>query len=115
MQLFHVMPKWKALGGEPVAMQREPKDSAPLVSQAVSQADSRTDPCVRWFADIRLGDVPVVGGKNASLGELYGALAERDIKVPNGFALTAAAYRDALTGAQAWDKLHGLLDGLDKR
>jgi pyruvate, water dikinase len=68
---------------------------------------------VRWFKDIRLADVPVVGGKTASLGELY-ALASRGIRVPNGFALTAQAYRDALSKAQAWDKLHRLLDGLDK-
>jgi pyruvate,water dikinase len=73
------------------------------------------DPRVRWFSDIRLGDVATVGGKTASLGELYCALSERDIKVPNGFALTAQAYRDALSGAQALEKLHGLLDGLDKR
>jgi hypothetical protein len=70
---------------------------------------------VRWFSDIRLGDVATVGGKTASLGELYCALSERDIKVPNGFALTAQAYRDALSGAQALEKLHGLLDDLDKR
>ena len=56
-----------------------------------------------------------MGGKTASLGELYCALSERGIKVPNGFALTAQAYRDALSGAQAVEKLHGLLDGLDKR
>ncbi len=83
-------------------MQREPKESA------------QADPYVRWFKDIRLGDVPIVGGKNASLGELYCALSERAIKVPDGFALTAQAYRDALSGAQATEKLHGLLDGLDK-
>jgi pyruvate, water dikinase len=80
-----------------------------------TQATSQTGDYVRWFKDLRLGDVPIVGGKTASLGELYGALADRDIKVPNGFALTAQAYRDALSGARAWDKLHALLDGLDKR
>ena len=71
-------------------------------------------PNMRWFKDIRLADVPLVGGKNASLGELYSALATKGVKVPNGFALTAQAYRDALTAAGAWDKLHQLLDGLDK-
>jgi pyruvate,water dikinase len=78
-----------------------------------TQANSRPAPFVRWFKDIRLGDVPLVGGKTASLGELY-ALSARGIRVPNGFALTAQAYRDALSGAQAWGKLHSLLDGLDK-
>ncbi|MBU6461379.1 MAG: phosphoenolpyruvate synthase [Bradyrhizobium sp.] len=69
----------------------------------------------RWFKDIRLEDVPLVGGKTASLGELFSALAPQGVKVPNGFALTASAYRDALTQADAWDKLSNLLAGLDKR
>jgi phosphoenolpyruvate synthase/pyruvate phosphate dikinase len=68
---------------------------------------------VRWFATLRLDDVPLVGGKNASLGELYGALPEAKVRVPNGFALTADAYRDVLTAADAWPRLHALLDGLD--
>src|SRR6185437_2660149 len=70
---------------------------------------------VRWFKDIRLEDVPLVGGKTASLGELYSTLAPEGVRVPNGFALTAAAYRDALTRSGAWDKLGPLLAGIDKR
>ena len=73
------------------------------------------DDYVRWFSGIRLSDVPLVGGKNASLGELYSALSKVGVRVPNGFALTAEAYRDALTAAKAWQPLHQLLDGLDKR
>ncbi len=69
--------------------------------------------CVRWFGDLRLDDVPLVGGKNASLGELYANLGGAGIRVPNGFALTASAYRDALTAADAWPRLHELLDGLN--
>ena len=70
---------------------------------------------VRWFSDIRLGDVALVGGKNASLGELYSTLSKQGVRVPNGFALTAEAYRDALNAAKAWERLHLLLDNLDKR
>ncbi len=70
---------------------------------------------VRWFSDVGLSDVALVGGKNASLGELYSVLSKAGVHVPNGFALTAAAYRDALTAAQAWQPLHNLLDNLDKR
>src|SRR5690606_32142800 len=70
---------------------------------------------IRWFRDIRLRDVAVVGGKTASLGELYSNLAPLGVRVPNGFALTAQAYREALTKAGVWDRLHALLDGLDKR
>ncbi len=69
---------------------------------------------VRWFKDIGLPDVSFVGGKNASLGELYSALSGKGILVPNGFALTAQAYRNALTAADAWGKLHRILDNLDK-
>lgn len=70
---------------------------------------------IRWFGDIRLEDVPLVGGKTASLGELYSALSTQGVRVPNGFALTASAYRDALTQAGAWEELRSLLAGVDKR
>ena len=73
------------------------------------------DNYIRWFSDIRLSDVPIVGGKNASLGELYSSLAAQGVRVPNGFALSAQAYRDALTAANAWEPLRRLLDDLDKR
>ena len=45
-----------------------------------------------WFEDVSLGDVGLVGGKNASLGEMTGALQSRGIRVPGGFATTAAAF-----------------------
>ncbi|CCE01789.1 phosphoenolpyruvate synthase [Bradyrhizobium sp. STM 3809] len=70
---------------------------------------------IRWFKDLRIEDVPEVGGKTASLGELYSALASRGVRVPNGFALTAASYRDALRADGADDELRKLLAGLDKR
>lgn len=70
---------------------------------------------IRWFKDLRIEDIPLVGGKTASLGELYSALAPHGVRVPNGFALTAAAYCDALTDAGAWDELRALLADLDKR
>ncbi|MDU3044103.1 PEP/pyruvate-binding domain-containing protein, partial [Bradyrhizobium sp.] len=70
---------------------------------------------IRWFKDLRIEDVPEVGGKTASLGELYSALAPHGVRVPNGFALTAASYRDALRAGGADDELRKLLAGLDKR
>ncbi len=69
---------------------------------------------VRWFGDIGLKDIGLVGGKTASLGELYVSLSARDVRVPNGFAITARAYRDALTAAKAWDPLRALLEKVDK-
>jgi len=68
---------------------------------------------VRWFSTLGIGDVPEVGGKNASLGELASRLGAAGVRVPDGFALTAGLYRDALTAADAWPRLHALLDTLD--
>ncbi len=65
---------------------------------------------IRWFSEIGLDDVPQVGGKTASLGELYSALSHQGIRVPEGFAITAAAYRDALDAVGAWDELRRLMD-----
>jgi len=69
---------------------------------------------VRWFGDIRSEDVGLVGGKNASLGEMYSAMTASSVRVPDGFALTARAYRDALSEAGAWERLATLLRGLGK-
>jgi pyruvate, water dikinase len=69
---------------------------------------------VRWFEDLGIEDVATVGGKNASLGELYREMTPLGAKTPNGFAVTADAYRDALTASGGWAKLRRVLDGLDK-
>ena len=66
----------------------------------------------RWFKDIRARDIASVGGKNASLGEMYSTLSPQGVQVPNGFALTAGLYRDALTAANAWTRLTALLQGV---
>lgn len=68
---------------------------------------------ISWFAELGIGDVPLVGGKNASLGEMVRELGGQGVRVPNGFAVTAAAYRATLDRAGAWDGLHAALDGLD--
>jgi phosphoenolpyruvate synthase/pyruvate phosphate dikinase len=68
---------------------------------------------VRWFGDLGIEDVAEVGGKNASLGELYRELTPLGVNVPNGFAATADAYRETLTASGAWDQLRETLDGLD--
>ena len=68
---------------------------------------------IRFFKDIRIEDIPLVGGKNASLGEMYRELSPYGVKVPNGFAVTGEAYRYLLDQAGAWPALHAALDGLD--
>ncbi|HEY5476234.1 MAG TPA: PEP/pyruvate-binding domain-containing protein [Tepidiformaceae bacterium] len=47
---------------------------------------------VRWFSELTLSDLPLVGGKNASLGESTAALASRGVRLPDGFAITAEGY-----------------------
>ncbi|KZS76563.1 phosphoenolpyruvate synthase [Mycobacterium kansasii] len=68
---------------------------------------------IRFFEEFGIEDVPLVGGKNASLGEMYQKLSEQGIRVPHGFAITAQAYRHMLDSAGAWDALHAQLDNLD--
>jgi len=65
---------------------------------------------IRWFEQTGLDDVAEVGGKSASLGEMYRALAPQGIRVPNGFTITAAAYRAVLDNAKAWEPLRKLLE-----
>ena len=77
----------------------------------MSAATSR----IRWFRDLSLNDLPLVGGKNASIGEMFQQLVPLGVHIPDGFAITAQAYRDALDEADAWGELHRALDGLDKR
>ena len=72
-----------------------------------------SDNYTHWFQDLGIGDVPRVGGKNASLGEMYRELTSRGVRVPNGFAVSAAAYRYVLDTNNTWEKLHAVLDGLD--
>ncbi|MDP3844229.1 MAG: phosphoenolpyruvate synthase [Oxalobacteraceae bacterium] len=68
---------------------------------------------IRWFSELGIADVPLVGGKNASLGEMVRELGAQGVRVPNGFAITAEAYRTVLDQANAWPRLHAALDGLD--
>jgi pyruvate, water dikinase len=69
---------------------------------------------IRWFNELSINDIPLVGGKNASLGEMYQQLAGQGVIVPNGFAITAEAYRYMLDQASAWDDLHAFLDEVDE-
>jgi len=52
---------------------------------------------ILWFEDISIDDVPLVGGKNASLGEMYRHLTSKGVKIPHGFAITAHAYKYLIT------------------
>ncbi|WP_413850431.1 phosphoenolpyruvate synthase [Albidovulum sp.] len=66
-----------------------------------------------WFDEVARGDVALVGGKNASLGEMTAALAAKGIRVPPGFATTAAAFRSFLAANRLDEVIAGRLAALD--
>ncbi len=68
---------------------------------------------VRFFDELTIDDVPLVGGKNASLGEMYRELKPEGVKVPNGFAITAQAYHYLLEQNGAGKALRKTLEGLN--
>jgi pyruvate,water dikinase len=69
---------------------------------------------ILWFNEIGMEDLPRVGGKNASLGEMYCELSPKGIKIPNGFATTSNAYWHFVESAGILEKLKETLAGLDK-
>src|SRR3990172_5976394 len=68
---------------------------------------------ILWFNEIGIEDIPLVGGKNASLGEMYQNLTKKGVKVPNGFAVTAYAYRYVLEKSGVMAELKKSLRGLN--
>ncbi|MCX6797690.1 MAG: phosphoenolpyruvate synthase [Candidatus Falkowbacteria bacterium] len=70
---------------------------------------------IKFFSELNIKDVPRVGGKNASLGEMYGHLSAKGIKIPNGFATTAAAYNYFLESTGLKKKIKDILKGLDTK
>jgi len=76
---------------------------------------SRNKSLILKFSEIGITDVPQVGGKNASLGEMYRKLKSKGVPVPNGFAVTAEAYRYFLRSNKLDAKIKDALKGLDTR
>ncbi|MCF1183634.1 phosphoenolpyruvate synthase [Marichromatium gracile] len=68
---------------------------------------------VRWLSDLGMDDVPIVGGKNASLGEMIQNLTDVGVQVPGGFATTAEAYREFLAKDGLDARIREALDALD--
>ncbi|MGD9662675.1 MAG: phosphoenolpyruvate synthase, partial [Porticoccaceae bacterium] len=71
------------------------------------------NPYIRWFDQLGMDDVASVGGKTASLGEMYRVLTPMGIEIPNGFAITSAAYRAMLDKAGAWQPLRALFNAAE--
>ena len=67
---------------------------------------------VRWYGDLKIDDVPQVGGKNASLGELLSSLTNSGVQVPDGFATTSEAYREYIRANDLEEKMRKELEEL---
>jgi len=68
---------------------------------------------IKRFEELRIGDVPSVGGKNASLGEMIKNLGEKGVNVPSGFAITAYAYKYTIEKEGIDVKIKEILSDLD--
>ena len=68
---------------------------------------------IKWFEELKIEDVPLVGGKNASLGEMIRNLGEKGVNVPGGFAITAYAYKYVIEKAGVDKKIQEILSDLD--
>jgi pyruvate,water dikinase len=82
-------------------------------AQEKSSQSSKDRSLVLWFDEVGIADIPLVGGKNASLGEMIQQLASRGVSVPNGFGTTAYAYRYFIQASGLEEKLRALFSGLD--
>lgn len=70
---------------------------------------------IKFFNELGIQDVPMVGGKNASLGEMYRHLEAQGVKVPNGFATTSDAYNYVMEQGGLKAKIEEILKGLNTR
>jgi len=86
--------------------------SAPRPSTARFNPPTRSTH-IKWFAELDIDDVPLVGGKNASLGEMIRSLGQLGVQVPDGFAVTADGYRHFLCSTGLDARIREILAGLD--
>ncbi|MEK7572442.1 MAG: phosphoenolpyruvate synthase [Patescibacteria group bacterium] len=78
-------------------------------------AEEKKDVFVKWYSEVGIADVPSVGGKNAALGEMYSNLTPLGVNIPDGFALTADAYRHFFKKTGLDEKIKEILFDLDTR
>ncbi|MFT6796081.1 MAG: pyruvate,water dikinase, partial [Maribacter sp.] len=69
---------------------------------------------IKKFRDIGITDIPSVGGKNASLGEMYNQLTSKGVRIPNGFATTSTAFWEFLKENNIQEALENIMAGLDR-
>ncbi|WP_088240851.1 phosphoenolpyruvate synthase [Calothrix rhizosoleniae] len=85
----------------------------PMVNQQTPQKVFPENALVLPFTQVGIADIPLVGGKNASLGEMIQQLTSKEVKVPNGFATTAYAYREFIQKAGLETKLRKIFANLN--
>ena len=68
---------------------------------------------IYWFSDLGIQDVPMVGGKNASLGEMFANLTNKGVRVPDGFAVSAYAYNHFVESMGVKSRIEQILADLD--
>ena len=86
--------------------------SSTFVSE-LSRTVPKEQALILWFEEVGIADIPLVGGKNASLGEMIRQLKPKGVNVPNGFATTAYAFRHFIEKAGLEAKLRELFADLD--
>ncbi len=77
--------------------------------------DKKSIKNVLWFKEVGIEDVPLVGGKNASLGEMYQKLSSLGVNIPNGFALTSSAYWKFLTSNNLVEKINQIVQKVNSK
>lgn len=83
------------------------------ISKSTLSPSAQERSLILWFDEVGIADIPLVGGKNASLGEMIQQLTPKGINVPTGFATTAYAYRHFIKLAGLEAKLRKLFADLD--
>ncbi|MBI2580652.1 phosphoenolpyruvate synthase [Candidatus Woesearchaeota archaeon] len=78
-------------------------------------AANKKDALILWFDGITIEDTPLVGGKNSSLGEMYRELVRKGVNIPNGFAITATAYRLFMKEAGVEKEVKRILSSLNTK
>jgi pyruvate, water dikinase len=81
--------------------------------QVQSSQSTKEQALILWFEEVGIADIPLVGGKNASLGEMIQQLTPQGVNVPTGFATTAYAYRYFIQEAGLEDELRDVFSDLD--
>lgn len=84
-------------------------------SRKLGTGARKNEKFVLWFSEIGHEDISLVGGKNASLGEMYQNLASRGVNVPNGFAITTRAYLEFLKHNDIDGRMREIFEGLNIR